>query len=119
MEPLVKVNWFNTLLATCISFLLAWWLWSMGRSQSDSLLLSVFGGVVMEIGFVGGIGLHYRFPRSGSQAKIVFLFLALAAFVGSFVYSFYSFSAAAYCIPMGILVILCAMSALRVIKTGE
>lgn len=119
MEKYVRISWVNCIIATCCAALLAWWLWYMGLMDLQKWLLAALGGFLMEVGFVGGIGLKYNYPRSGIQARIVFMILGFGTFTASVVYSFFLFSAPAYCVPMGIFFLLCLFMAMKIIKSKE
>lgn len=113
----MRINWINAVFATIISALLAWWLWSMGIGELQQWLLTIFGGLMIEIGFIGGMGLSYRHVRSGAQVKIVMIGLAVITFVASVVYSFFTFSAISYCVPMGLLFMFSLLLGTRIYKS--
>lgn len=115
----MKVNWINILLATVIVGLLSWWLWILGTDTTQKWLLSCVGGFVMEVGLVGAMGFSFENVRSGIQTKIVFFILTAITFIASFIFSFFLFSPESYCIPIGILCLICSYIGIKVYNTKE
>lgn len=115
----MKVNWINILLATVIVGLLSWWLWILGNDIMQKWLLSCVGGFVMEVGLIGSLGISFENVRSGIQTKIVFLILMVSTFITSFIFSFFSFAPESYCIPVGILCLICTYIGIKVYNTKE
>lgn len=115
----MRINWFNIIIATLIVGLLAWWLWVLGIDLTQKWLLSCVGGFVMEIGLIGAMGITYKNNRSGIQTKIVFLILMVSTFITSFIFSFFSFAPESYCIPIGILGLICTYIGIKVYNTKE
>lgn len=115
----MKFNGINAIVATLLSGLLAWWLWSMGINDMQKWLLAGLGGAVMEIGFLFGMGVSYSNPRSGVQVRIVMNALAVITFGACCIYSFFEFSPQGFCIPIGVFAILCSLLAQKIYKTKE
>lgn len=113
----MKLNIPNAIIATCISALLAWWLWEMGNEDLQKWLLACVGGVFIWIGLLGGMGVSYQYKRSGAQVRLIMLGLATLMTLACCVYSFFTFSAQGFCIPMGICFLLFVALALRIFKT--
>lgn len=102
----MKLNLINTIFATVVAALLVWWLWSMGNDSLQQSLLAVGGGLFLVTGLVGGMGVKYKYNRSGAQMRIVLIGMAAIAFIACVVYSFFDFTAISFCIPMGVFFIL-------------
>lgn len=113
----MKANPLNIILVTIVSALLAWWLWSMGVTPTHRLLLCLVGGFVMEVGFVGAFGFYYPYPRSGSQVRLIYTALGVCAFAMSCIYSFTLFEPAAYCVPIGLMLVFSVMAATKVYRS--
>lgn len=113
----MRINWINAVIATIIGALLAWWLWEMGLGTMQSWLLAGLGGGITWIGLLFGMSASYDNPRSGSQVKIVLYGMSTLVFLASCIYSFFSFSAIGYCVPVGVFSLLCLVSALRVYRS--
>lgn len=115
----MRCNWLNAVIATLIAGLLAWWLWTMGIDDLQKWLLAGQGGAIIWLGLLGGMGLTFDRPRSGVQVKILMNLLAIATFVACCVYSFFTFTPQAFCIPVTIFALLLIVVANRVYRTGE
>lgn len=115
----MKINWINAIIATIISAMLAWWLWTMGEGETQQWLLTFVGGGLTWIGLLGGMGLIYEVPRSGMQARMIMLTMGTVVFVASCIYSFFLFSPVGYCVPVGVFSLICISSAFKIYQSKE
>lgn len=115
----MRINWINTIIATLIAAICTWGLWIWGIDDLQKILLAALGGAIVEIGLILGMGVTYDNPRSGSQARMIFIFMVCTTLIASFIYSFFNFSAAGYCIPIGIFCLILFFSAFKIIQTKE
>lgn len=115
----MKLNIVSASVATIITFLLAWFLWLMGVGDLQKSMLAFLGGILIEIGFLGGFGVVYENPRSGKQVRLVCMALAVIVFLLSCIYSFFPSSVPAYCIPVGLISISLLFVAYKVYSTKQ
>ena len=120
----MRINFINAIIATIIGALLVWWLWDMGLTDDNGdntrkWLLAAVGGGLTWIGLLGGMGVSFDRSRSGAQARIVLLIMAIMVFAASCVYSFFLFSPIGYCVPVGVFALLSISVAYRVFKSRE
>ena len=98
----MRISWFNAILATVISCLLAWWLWNMGSHPTQKWLLAAMGGGIIEIGLLIGMGVSFSNMHAGAKLKITMLSIATITFLACCIYSFFRFPPQAFAIPVGI-----------------
>ena len=115
----MRIKLVNAIIATLLAFLLSWWLWIMGVDYLQKCLLALLGGFIIECGLLGSLGIEYENPRSGMQVKIICVVMTTLTFLLNCVYSFFTFSVAAYCIPMGIIWIICLLMALKIYNSKQ
>lgn len=115
----MRINWINLIIALCISALLIWLLWTIGIKESQKWFLAAVGGGIVTLGLTGSMGLTMVNPRSGVQVKIILTIMSSVTFAACCVYSFFTFSAQSFCIPVGVFSLLCLASAIRVYFTKE
>lgn len=113
----MKFNVVNAVVATALSALLAWWLWTMGVGDTQKWLLAGLGGAVMELGFLFGMGFNYDNQRSGLQVRIVMNALAVITFGACCIFSFFNFSPVAFCVPVGVFTLIMGLIALKVYRS--
>lgn len=113
----MKADWIKIIIGTIIVGLLSWWLWTMGEEELQAWLLSCVGGVLMELGMIGGIGLNYDHPRSGVQVKMVMLASATVTFIICCFFSFYLFDVPTFVCVNVLVFLLFLLLAIKVYRT--
>lgn len=118
-SELLRPNWVNIIASTVISGLLAWWLWEMGEEDLQKWLLSVLGGLLIDASLIGAMGFSFRYERSGVYLRMIGLASAVIILIASVIYSYHTFSAAGYCIPVVVFALLVFLIYYRILSSRQ
>ena len=100
----MKINFVQTIIATAVSLLIAYGLYSFHDSE-NRILLSLGSFVFLATTLVVSIGVNFKQSRTTTNIRVVSGIFFLLALASNLIFSFFTFSAPSYVITNGILLL--------------
>jgi len=105
---MMKINFFQTIIAIAVSVLIAYGFYSFHDSV-HRMLISAGSFVFLAATLVLAIGTSFKLPRSTTNVRVVSGIFFTVALISNLIFSFINFSVPSYVITNGIL-LLCFFS---------
>lgn len=100
----MKINFVPTIIATAVSLLIAYGLYSFHDSE-NKILLSAGSFVFLATTLVMSIGASFELQRTTTNIKVVSGIFFAIALIGNLIFTFVNFSVPSYVIINGILIL--------------
>ncbi len=100
----MKINFVPTIIATAVSLLIAYGLYSFHNSE-NKILLSAGSFVFLATTLVMSIGASFELQRTTTNIKVVSGIFFAIALIGNLIFTFVNFSVPSYVIINGILIL--------------
>ncbi len=97
----MKINFIKTIIAICVSGLIAYGFYSFHPSD-NKLILSVGSFFFLALSLLFTISVSFDLPRTTTMVRTVSAIFFVVAFVSNLIFSFFNFSTPIYVIINGI-----------------
>ncbi len=114
----MKINFIKTLIAICISGLIAYGFYSFHKTD-NKLLLSLSSFVFLSLTLLFTLGISFSLPRTTTMVSTVSGIFFAIALVSNLLFSFFNFSTPIYLIINGIALMIYTLVAYSISKTKQ
>ena len=100
----MKINFVQTIIATAVSLLISYGLYSFHNSENKTLL-GAGSFVFLATALVMSIGASFELPRTTTNIRVVSGIFFVIALISNMIFTFVNFSVPSYVIINGILIL--------------
>lgn len=114
----MKVNFIKTIIAICVSGLIAYGFYSFHKTD-NKLLLSIGSFTFLSLTLLFTLSITFSLPRTTTMVRTVSGIFFIVAFVSNLIFSFFNFSTPIYVIINGIALMIYALIAYTISRAKQ